>query len=365
VSNCLLKSEMGTYIKGRGSQLNPVNRFDKANREIYLDDLATNEERQELLTANPKTKYIEVFPKTIVNKVESPDIGPGWSMNPYQGCEHGCIYCYARNSHEYWGYNSGLEFEQNILIKKNAPQLLEEALNHPKWEAEVVMLSGNTDCYQPVERKLEITRKILEVFLRLKHPVGIITKNSLIERDMDILSELAANRLVCVTLSLTTLDEKLKRIMEPRTSSARSVLGTIGRLSARGIPVNINIAPIIPAINDEGIFDLVKAIAEHGASSAGHIVVRLNGNNSLLFEDWVKKNFPDRATKVLNQIRSMHGGELNDSQFGRRMKGEGKFAELIRNQMILARKKYFGDRKIPAYNYNLFRRKSDAQLKLF
>jgi len=356
---------MESYIKGRGSQLNPFNRFEKVSRDIYLDDLATDEEREELLTANPKTKYIEVFPKTILNKVESPDVGPAWSMNPYQGCEHGCIYCYARNSHQYWGYNSGLEFEQNILVKKNAPQLLEEALNHPKWEADSIMLSGNTDCYQPVERKLGITRQILEVFLRMKHPVGIITKNSLVERDIDILSEMAANRLVRVTLSLTTLDEKLKRVMEPRTSSANSVLRTISKLSKCGIPVNVNVAPIIPAINDEGIFDLVKAIAEHGASSAMHIVVRLNGHNSLLFEDWVKKNFPDRANKVLNQIKTMHGGQLNDSQFGRRMRGEGKFAELIRNQMILARKKYLRDRDMPPYNYELFRKMGDGQLKLF
>ena len=365
---------MEPYIKGRGSQLNPTNRFEKNSYEFYVEDLATNEEREELLTENPKTKYIEVFPKTILNKVESPDLGMGWSMNPYQGCEHGCIYCYARNSHQYWGYSAGAEFEQNILVKKNAAELLEKALLNPKWKPESIMLSGNTDCYQPVERKLAITRSLLQVFLRLKHPVGMITKNSLVERDLDILSEMAAANLVCVTLSLTTLDEKLKRIMEPRTSSAHSVLRTIYRLSKAGIPVNVNVAPVIPSINDEGIFDVVKAVAENGALSASYTVVRLNGQIGEIFEDWVTKNFPDRATKVLNQIKTMHGGNLNDSNYGRRMRGEGKFSELIRMQMSLARKKFLPGRSIPPLNFDLFeetRRQiieeanSNGQLKLF
>lgn len=356
---------MEPYIKGRGAQLNPGNRFEKHSREIYLDDLATDEEREELLATNPRTKYIEVFPKTILNKVESPDIGLGWSMNPYQGCEHGCVYCYARNSHQYWGYSGGADFEQNILVKMNAPELLKAALKHPKWEADMVMLSGNTDCYQPVERKLGITRKILETFLQFNHPVGIITKNSLIERDADVLAELAVKRLVSVTLSLTTLDEKLKRILEPRTSSAISVLRTIRYLSDKGIPVNVNVAPIIPGINDESIFDVVKSVAEHGALSAGYIVVRLNGHNGLIFEDWIRKNFPDRAIKVLNQIKDMHGGNLNDSNYGRRMKGEGKFSEIIRNQFALAKKKYFQVRRMPEIDYSLFRSSQNRQLDLF
>ncbi len=345
---------MEPYIQGRGSQLNPTNRFETQSKEIYLEDLPTQEEREKLLTTNPKTKYIEVFPKTILNKVDSPDIGLSWSMNPYQGCEHGCVYCYARNSHQYWGYSSGMEFEQNILVKKNAPDLLEEALLSKKWKAECIMLSGNTDCYQPAERKLEITRKLLQVFLKFRHPVGIITKNSLVERDLDILTELAKHRLVSVTLSLTTLDEKLKRTLEPRTSTAQGVLRTIKRLSSAGVPVNVNVAPIIPSINDEGIFDVVKAVAENGASSAMYIVVRLNGHNGLIFEDWVTKNFPDRANKVLNQIKSMHDGKLNDNNFGRRMRGEGKFAELIRMQFKLARQKFLLGREIPPMNFDLY-----------
>jgi len=366
---------MEPYIKGRGSQLNPTNRFETQSKEVYVDDLATQEEREELLTTNPRTKYIEVFPKTILNRVESLDIGLDWSMNPYQGCEHGCVYCYARNTHQYWGYSSGMEFEQNILVKKNAPELLEEALLDKKWKAGAIMLSGNTDCYQPVERKLGIIRKLLQVFLKFKHPVGMITKNSLVERDLDILKELARLNLVCVTLSLTTLDEALKRSMEPRTSTAKSVLRSVKNLSEAGVPVNVNVAPVIPGLNDEGIFDVVKAVAEHGALSVSFIVVRLNGHNGLIFEDWITKNFPDRANKVLNQIKNMHGGKLNDSNFGRRMRGEGKFAELIKMQVSLARKKFLAGRQIPPLNYDLYEATRDRiiaeadgsinQLKLF
>lgn len=363
---------MSIYIKGRGSQINPANRFAKNTTDIYLDDLATEEEREQLLTQNARTKYIEVFPKTLVNKVDSPDVGPAWNINPYQGCEHGCIYCYARNSHEYWGYDAGLGFEQNILVKKKAPELLRKHLLSKNWQAQTMLVSGNTDCYQPAERKFQITRELLNIFLEFKHPISIITKNSLIERDIDILTALAKQNLVYVTMSLTTLDEKLKRVMEPRTSSAMGVLRTVERLSVSGIPVNVNVAPVIPGMNDEGMFDLVKAVAEAGALSAGYIVVRLNGHNAVMFEDWVNKNFPDRAQKVLNQIKSMHGGTLNDNQFGRRMKGEGKFAELIRNQFNLAKRKFLQSREMPPLNFSLFEEarrvaqdKEKGQLNLF
>jgi len=365
-----------TYIKGRGSQLNPPNRFLKNSEcKIYLDDLATDEEREELLTENPKTKYIEVFPKSILNKIDSPDLGLSWSMNPYQGCEHGCVYCYARGTHEYWGYSAGADFEQNILVKKSAPELLNKALISTRWEASPIMLSGNTDCYQPAERKLKITHDLLKVFLKFKHPVGIITKNSLIERDIDILSDLAMQKLVSVTLSLTALDEKLKRILEPRTSTAANVLRTIRKLTGAGIPVNVNVAPIIPAINDEGIFEVIEAVADAGALGAGYIVVRLNGHNGKIFEDWLSVNFPDRVNKVLNQIKTMHGGALNDSTFGRRMKGEGKFAELIKLQFNMAKRKFMSGRKMPVFDCSLYEgtrnelirleKEDKHQLKLF
>ena len=353
------------YIRGRGAQSNPQNRFFKTEIVTNLDDLPTEEEREEVLQHNPKTKFLEVYPKTVVNKIESPDLAGMYSLNPYQGCEHGCVYCYARNSHEYWDYSAGKDFEQNIMVKKTAPALLRTFLQNPKWGGHSIVISGNTDCYQPAERKFGITRQLLEVFYEFRHPVGIITKNTVIERDMDILTKMAEHDLVQVVLSLTTLDEDLKRIMEPRTASARNVLRTIRSLSDAGIPVSVNAAPMIPAINDNEMFDIVQAAAEHGARRVNYIVVRLNGQIAQIFEDWVTKNFPDRANKVLNRIRSMHGGKLNDSEYGRRMKGEGEWADLIKKQYDMAMKRFFPDIKPFSYNTTLYPQYRDKQLRLF
>jgi DNA repair photolyase len=353
------------YIRGRGAQKNPNNRFSKTETIQNLDDLATEEEREEALLHNPKTKFIEVFPKTIVNKVDSPDLRNMYSLNPYQGCEHGCVYCYARNSHQYWDYSAGAEFEQNIMVKKSAPKLLREYLQNPKWNGTPMLLSGNTDCYQPAERKFEITRQLLEVFYEFRHPIGIITKNVMIERDMDILAKLAALDLVHVTFSLTTLDEDLKRIMEPRTVSARNVLRAIRSLSDAGIPVSVNAAPMIPAINDDGLHDIIKAVSGHGARTVHYIVVRLNGEIGDIFEDWVTKNFPDRANKVLNRIKALHGGTVNDSQFGRRMKGEGEWADIIRMQYQVAMKKFFPVIQPFEFNTSLYAQYRDKQFSLF
>jgi DNA repair photolyase len=353
------------YIRGRGAQANPHNRFFKNTVVTNLDDLATDDERQEALLHNPKTKFMEVFPKTLVNKVDSPDLKGMWSLNPYQGCEHGCIYCYARNSHEYWDFSAGKDFEQNILVKKTAPLLLRQYLSNPKWTGEPMLLSGNTDCYQPGERQFKITRQLLEIFYEFRHPIGIITKNNLIERDLDILQKLAADNLVHVVLSITTLDEDLKRIMEPRTASARNILRTLRALSSAGIPVSVNAAPMIPAINDSGLFDIIQACAENGARSVNYIVVRLNGQIGGIFEDWVTKNFPDRANKVLNRIKSMHGGKVNDSEFGRRMRGEGEWAELIKKQYTVAMKKFFPVIKPFEYNMALYKQYRDKQYTLF
>ncbi|MBS1594168.1 MAG: PA0069 family radical SAM protein [Bacteroidetes bacterium] len=353
------------YVRGRGAQKNPANRFFKTETVRDLEHLATEEEREEMLLHNPKTKFIEVFPKTLVNKVDSPDLRNMYSLNPYQGCEHGCIYCYARNSHEYWDYSAGAEFEQNIMVKKIAPKLLRQYLDNPKWKATPMLLSGNTDCYQPAERQFKITRQLLEVFYEYRHPIGIITKNTLIERDIDILSKLAGLDLVQVVFSLTTLDEDLKRIMEPRTASARNILRAIRSFSEAGIPVSVNAAPMIPAINDDGLFDIIRAASEAGARSVHYIVVRLNGQIGTIFEDWVTKNFPDRANKVLNRIKAMHDGKLNDSQFGRRMRGEGEWADLMRSQYDLAMRKFFPDRKSFEYNTSLYEQYRDKQYKLF
>lgn len=352
------------YIRGRGAQLNPPNRYLAQSLTLYTDDLATDEERRELLTHNPRTRLVEVFPKTILNKVNSPDLGFSWSMNPYQGCEHGCIYCYARNTHEYWGYSAGKDFEQIILIKRNAPELLRKALLHKKWKPQVINLAGNTDIYQPAERSLKITRQCLMVFAELKHPVSLITKNALVLRDLDILAELAQQNLVWVTLSLTTLRQSVKSIMEPRTSSVRAVLRALEELSAADVPVNINMAPIIPAINDDEILELVKTVATRGAKQVSYIVVRLNGHNGMLFEDWLRKNFPDRADKVLNRIKSMHGGKVNDTMYGRRMKGEGEWATLIHRQMELARRRYLPPEGMPPLDFSLFEKARDSALNM-
>ncbi|GAA4280108.1 PA0069 family radical SAM protein [Gaetbulibacter aestuarii] len=351
-------------IKGRGAQRQLNNRFFELSHELRDDFLEYCRVEGEESTSN-KTTYSEVFPKTIVNKVTSPDVGMMYSMNPYQGCEHGCIYCYARNSHEYWGLGPGLDFERQILIKKDAPKLLEAFLKKKSWKAETIVLSGNTDCYQPAEKKFEITRKCLEVFLKYKHPVGIITKNALILRDLDLLKELAKDHLISVSISITSLSEDTRRILEPRTACIKKRLETVKILSDNGIPVNVMLAPIIPSINSHEILPLAKAAAEHGASSLGHIVVRLNGAIGDLFKDWIEKTLPDRAEKVLHQIASCHEGQLNDNQFGRRMRGTGKIAQQINDLMELAKHKYFRDKEKVTLNKELHETYKDGQFKLF
>jgi len=345
------------YFKGRGAQIKTGNKFLKAQ---YVSEHI--EGLDEPLLSAPQTQVFHESPKKIVNKVTSPDLGMMYSMNPYQGCEHGCIYCYARNTHEYWGFSAGLDFESKIIVKENAPQLLEKFLLHPGWQAVPISVSGNTDCYQPLERKFQITRRILKVFAQYRHPLGMITKNSLILRDIDLLSDLAKDNLVHVYLSITTLNEDLRRAMEPRTASGLKRLQTVEALAKAGIPVGIMNAPIIPGLNHHEIPEILKAAADHGAMSAGMTVVRLNGSIGKIFEDWLRKNFPDRFDKVWNQICTMHGGNVNDSQFGRRMVGEGNFAEAIHQLFKVSRKKYLGDRAMPPIDLTKFRKGGNLSL---
>lgn len=348
----------GIIYKGRGAQLNPSNPFDELERDDNVNHLFDAEGKL-------RTDFIEVYPKSILNKVTSEDIPMDWSMNPYQGCEHGCVYCYARNTHTYWGYSAGLDFEQKILVKKDAPDLLEKKLKHKRWKASPIMLSGNTDCYQPIERELEITGKMLEILWKYRHPVGIITKNSLVLRDIDILEKMAQNNLVRVAISITTLDENLRRKLEPRTASVESRLKTIEKLTSAGIPVNVMFAPIIPGLNNHEIFEVAKITSQLGALSLGYTMVRLNGDVGKIFEDWISKVFPDKADKVMNQIKSCHGGSTNDSRIGTRMRGEGNIAEIIRSQVQLARKKYFPEKILPPYNLDLHEGFKTPQLRLF
>ena len=316
----------------------------------------------EPLLENSPTQVFQENARKIVNKVTSPDLGMMFSMNPYQGCEHGCIYCYARNTHEYYGFSAGLDFERKIIVKKNAAALLDKHLQSPSWEPVPIMLSGNTDCYQPQEKEFGITRKMLAVLLRYRHPVGIITKNSLVLRDIDLLQELAKSRLVHVMVSITTLDEDLRRAMEPRTASGIKRLKVVEELAKANVPVGVMNAPIIPGLNHHEIPAILKAAADHGAVTAGMTVVRLNGSISKIFEDWLRKNFPDRFDKVWNQIASLHGGKVNDSEFGRRMRGEGTLADVIHQLFRTAKKKHFAGRTLPPYDLTQFRRSGTLSL---
>ena len=351
-------------IKGRGAQINISNRFFRLSHEIRDDFLEYCAKEGEEADKN-KTLFLEVFPKTIVNKVTSPDVGMGYSMNMYQGCEHGCIYCYARNTHEFWGYSPGLDFERRILVKKEAPLLFEKFIKRKSWEAHPIVMSGNTDCYQPAEKRYEITRKCLEVFLKYRHPVGIITKNALILRDLDLLKALAKDNLVAVNISITSLSEDTRRVLEPRTATIKKRLETVKNLSEHGIPVNVMMAPIIPSINSHEVLALAKKVSEMGALSMGHTIVRLNGVIGEIFTDWIKKTMPDRADKVLHQIESCHGGNLNDSRIGTRMRGEGEIAKQINDMVKLAKLKYFKNKSMPKLNTSLHEQFKDGQLKLF
>ncbi len=351
-------------IKGRGAQLNVPNRFFELRHEMRDDFLEFCQKEGEKADKN-RTLYIDVFPKTIVNKVTSPDVGMQYSMNPYQGCEHGCIYCYARNTHEFWGYSAGLDFERRILVKKDTPKLLEQLLKKKSWKARTIVMSGNTDCYQPAEKIFRITRQCLEVFLKYRHPVAIITKNSRILEDLELLKSLSKDNLIGVNISITSLLEDTRRILEPRTATTKKRLETVKTLSENGIPVNVMIAPIIPGINSHEILALAKAASDHGAVSIAHTIVRLNGAIGEIFTDWIKKTMPDRADKVLHQIESCHGGTLNDSRYGARMRGEGKIAEQINALVKLARQKYFVNKSMPKLNCDLHEEFKNGQLKLF
>ena len=348
------------YLKGRGAQYNPANPYIK--QEYVASHI---EGLDEPMISNSKTEFFVEHPKKIVNKVESPDIGLSYSLNPYQGCEHGCIYCYARNTHQYWGYGAGLDFERKIIVKENAPEVLARQLENKNWKVMPIMLAGNTDCYQPIEAKKKLTRRILEVLLQYRHPVSLITKNALILRDIDLLQELNKLDLVHVNISITTLDEELRQKLEPRTASGAKRLEVVRQLAAAGLDVNVMVAPVIPGLNDSEIPQIIKKAAEAGACNAAYTIVRLNGSIGPIFEDWIRQAFPDKADKVLHQIADCHGGQLNDSRFGARMRGEGKFAEAIANLFKMSKQKYMAGRSHRPYNYNHFCTRMGKQLGLF
>ena len=342
---------------GQGAQHNPNQRFQKYFHE-------KNEFTDELEEAVRKTEFLEVYPKSLVNKVISPDISAAYSMNPYQGCEHGCAYCYARPTHEFWNYNAGIDFERKILIKTNAAALLEKFFQKKGYQPQTIMLSGNTDCYQPIESKFELTRQLLEICLKYKHPVSIITKNALILRDLDILIELNKYNLIHASLSVTTLDEKLRRHLEPRTSTIQNRLKAIKVLSDNEIPVSVMVAPIIPGLNSHEILEILKTVSNHGAYNFGSTIVRLNDTVFPVFKDWIEKIYPLKAEKILNQISEMHGGQHSDRRFGTRMRGEGKMAEALHQTMKLGRLKFFKNIEKPILSTAHFTQNPD-QMRLF
>lgn len=341
------------FIKGQGAQQNVINRFDRYTFEP--DDHPDT----------VKTSFTEIFPKTIVNKVKSPDLSFEYSMNPYQGCEHGCSYCFARPTHEFWGFSAGVDFERKIMVKKSAPELLEKFFQKKGYIPQTILMSGNTDCYQPIERQLQITRKLLELCRDYRHPVSIITKNALVLRDLDILKPMAEQNLVRVSLSIPTLNEDIRRTMEPRTSSASNKLKAIEILSENGIPVNVMVAPVIPGLTSDESLSILKSVSDAGALSFGYVLVRLNDTVEPVFVKWIETAFPDRAQKVLNLIRSMRGGNLGEKRFFERYQGQGNIADMIHQTFALGNKKFFAGKKMPALSTEHFTGTKARQLKLF
>ncbi len=345
-------------MKGKGAQINVSNRF--ADSYLSTEDADGLDEAP--LLEKPKTQVFYETPKKIISINNSPDLQFSSSINPYQGCEHGCVYCYARNTHEYWGFSAGLDFESKIIVKKSAPELLEQEFLKTGYTPRVIMLSGNTDCYQPLEKQFKITRKLLQVFDKYRNPVGIITKNALVARDVDVLESLAEQNLVSVIFSITSLDENLRRLLEPRTSSATKKLKAMELLSSRGVPVGIMNAPIIPGLNHTETPEILRMAAEAGAKFASYTVVRLNGQIDQIFKDWVIKTYPERAAKVLNQIKELHDGKVNDSEFGRRIKGAGAIASIIKDLFEVNRRKYFKDNLEFQLSTNHFRKGGNYRL---
>jgi len=350
---------------GRGSQIHPANRYEKVHLE---DDLEQCEPDDDLLT--PRRQETEFLPNTarkIISENDSPDVPFRYSVNVYRGCEHGCAYCYARPGHETLGMNAGLDFETKILVKRDAPQLLREELANPRWQGEPITFSGVTDCYQPAEREFKLTRGCLEVALEARQPLGIITKNVLVLRDLDILAQLAALRLVHVFISITTLDAELVRTLEPRTATPTARLKAVRQLADAGVPVGVMTAPVIPGLNDLEIPALLTAAKEAGAATAGYVLLRLPLTVRPVFEEWLQRSYPLQAERIITRIRLTRGGGLNQSEFGQRMRGDGEYAQQIAQTFKVFKKKLGLDGRLPEFDRSLFRPPlpNSGQLQLF
>lgn len=345
-------------LRGRGSSSNPKNRFETIERVPEPPEDADE-------ISSPHTQFFPDSSKSIIAYNDSPDVGFDASVNPYRGCEHGCVYCYARPSHEYLGFSSGLDFETKIMVKEDAPELLRRELSSAKWRPQLVALSGNTDCYQPIEKQKQLTRRCLEVLLEFRNPVVIITKNHLVTRDVDILAELARFDCVGVTLSVTTLDHRLSSLLEPRASRPARRLAAIAKLAAAGVPVGYLQAPMIPGLTDAEAPAIGVAAARAGASFSGYVALRLPFAVKDLFEQWLEQHYPEKKAKILNRVREIRAGKLNDPNFKTRMRGEGIYAEQMAELFQLARKKSGIGERWPKLSTEHFRRVEKDQLRLF
>jgi DNA repair photolyase len=348
--------------KGRGAAFNPPNRFEKHHLEPFELDYQPDDDGDE---RKVPTMFYKDTSKTILATNDSPDVPFTYSLNPYRGCEHGCIYCYARPSHEYLGFSAGIDFESKIVVKYDAPELLGQTLRRKNWKPQAITISGNTDPYQPVERKLQLTRRCLEVLLKFCNPVSIITKNHLVTRDIDILRELAKLNLILVHISVSCLDETIVRRMEPRTSTPAKRFEAMEMLAANGIPVAVNASPIIPGLSDKDLPTILKSAASHGAKFAGYSLVRLPGAVEQIFSEWVHQELPNRSEKILNRIGETHAGRLNDSRWTKRMTGEGEFAGTTHQLFETSCKKYGLNKKEFELPTAHFRREPDGQMEMF
>jgi len=345
-------------FKGRGTDQNPANRFDKIE---YVKDETENFENSE----RPKTQYFEDTSKSVITFNDSPDINFNASLNIYRGCEHGCIYCYARPSHEFLSLSSGLDFETKIFIKYKAPEQLYKALSSKKWKPQIVMLSSNTDCYQPVEKKLKLTRSCLEIFHKFHNPVSIVTKNKMITRDIDILQEMAKLNTVSVVFSITSLDNRLISVMEPQTSKPHLKFEAAKKLNEAGIPTGILIAPVIPGLTDSEIPEILNQAADAGVKNASYIMLRLPFGNKELFINWLEKYFPDRKEKIINKLKDLFDGKLYKSDFHLRGRGEGPYAGQVADIFKITCKKLGINEK--SYNLTVahFKNAENRQMNLF
>ncbi len=320
----------------RGTALEITNRFEEVSYSTFDDGWDTSLEELPVI----ETQFLNDHAKSILFKNDSPDIPTAYSLNMYRGCEHGCAYCRARPYHEYLGFNAGIDFESKIMVKHDAPQLLRKAFENPKWEPQSIMMSGNTDCYQPAERKYQLTRKLLEVFLEYKNPVSMLTKNALILRDLDLLKELASQNLVSTLISVTSLDPDLRRKLEPRTSTAKMKLKAMEGLAKAGVPIGVMVGPIIPGLNDNEVPNILQQSSDAGASYVAHTILRLPYAVKPIFVDWLDKNFPEKSKRVLTRIEMIRDGKLNDPNFGTRMTGTGAYADFMHTLIRTLSKKY-------------------------